>query len=115
MRGRSGVSDEIRQQFEAGLVMHRAGKLGLAESHYARVVKLDPGQADAWHLLGVVAFQNRQAPKAIKHYKRALELRPAFAQAWNNLGIALKAHGQADEAQAAFERALSEQAQYPEA
>ena len=109
------MSEEIRQQFEAGLALHRAGQLGLAESHYSRVVKLDPKQADAWHLLGVVAFQGGQHAKAIKRYRRALELRPVFAQAWNNLGIAQKAQGQSEDARTSFERALSEQAQYAEA
>jgi predicted O-linked N-acetylglucosamine transferase (SPINDLY family) len=109
------MSSEIQQQFEAGLAMHRMGRLGLAESHYARVVKLDPTQADAWHLLGVVAFQNGHPAKAIRQYRRALELRSEFAQAWNNLGIALKANGMAGDAAAAFERALGAQPQYAEA
>src|SRR5439155_22623242 len=86
---------ELQRNLEAGLSMHRLGKLGLAESHYARVVKIDPAQTEAWHLLGVVAFQAGNAGKAIKHYRKAVELRPGFAQALNNLAIAHKARGQA--------------------
>ena len=69
---------QVQQQFEAGLALHRDGKLGLAESHYQRTVKLDPQHADAWHLLGVVAFQSGNASKAIKQYRQALALLPDY-------------------------------------
>jgi len=111
----TGAKHEIQRQFETGLARHREGQLGLAESHYARVVKLDPAHADAWHLLGVAAFQRGHAAKAIKHHQRALALRPGFAQAWNNLAIALKAHGDRRAAADAFARALATRPAYAEA
>lgn len=104
-----------QQQLELALTMHRAGKLGLAESHYLRVVKLEPGHDEAWHLLGVVAFQQGQATKAIKHYRKALSLRPRHAQAHNNLALALKSTGDLDAARAAFAEALSVRPEYVEA
>jgi predicted O-linked N-acetylglucosamine transferase (SPINDLY family) len=106
---------QAQQQLELALTMHRAGRLGLAESHYLRVVKLDPSHDEAWHLLGVVAFQQGQAPKAIKHYRKALELRPRHAQALNNLAIALKATGDPDAAREAFSGALAVRPEYVEA
>ncbi len=106
---------QIQQQFELGQAMHRQGRLGLAESHYLRVVKLDPAHAEAWHLLGVCAFQAGQGPRAIKHYRRALQARPRFAQAWNNLGLALKAAGQGEAALDAFRQALDIRPEYAEA
>lgn len=111
----AGNLAELQRQLESGLAMHRLGKLGLAESHYARVVKLDPAQTEAWHLLGVVAFQSGNAAKAIKHYRKAVELRPGFAQAWNNLAIALKSRGELDAAANAFARALAARPEYVEA
>lgn len=106
---------QAQQQLDLALAMHRAGKLGLAESHYLRVVKLDPGHDEAWHLLGVVAFQQGHAPKAIRHFRRALELRPRHAQALNNLALALKATGDLDGAREAFARALAVRPEYVEA
>lgn len=106
---------QAQQQLELALSMHRAGKLGLAESHYLRVVKLDPGHDEAWHLLGVVAFQQGQATKAIKHYRKALSLRPRHAQAHNNLALALKSTGDLAGARAAFADALSVRPEYVEA
>lgn len=106
---------QAQQQLELALAMHRAGKFGLAESHYLRVVKLDPTQDEAWHLLGVVAVQQGQAPKAIRHFRRALELRPRHAQALNNLALALKATGDVDGAREAFAGALAVRPEYVEA
>lgn len=106
---------QAQQQLELALAMHRAGRLGLAESHYLRVVKLEPAHDEAWHLLGVVAFQQGQAPKAIRHYRKALQLRPRHAQALNNLALALKAQGDLDGAREAFAQALSVRPEYVEA
>jgi len=103
------------QQFETGLSMHREGRVGLAQSHYLRAVKLDPQHADAWHLLGVIAFQTGLLPKAIKHYRQALAVRPRFAQAWNNLALALKAKGDVAAATDAFAQALAVRPEYVEA
>ncbi len=106
---------QAQQQFELALAMHRAGRLGLAESHYLRVVKLEPTFDEGWHLLGVVAFQQGQTTKAIKHYRKALQLRPRHAQALNNLALALKASGDLAAAREAFAGALAVRPEYVEA
>jgi predicted O-linked N-acetylglucosamine transferase (SPINDLY family) len=106
---------EAQRQFELGLARHRQGQAGLAESHYLRAVKLDPTLADAWHLLGVIAFQADQLPKAVKHFRQAVSVRPGFAQAWNNLALALKARGDLPAAREAFARALAVRPEYVEA
>ncbi|QBB70051.1 tetratricopeptide repeat protein [Pseudolysobacter antarcticus] len=101
--------------FQQAQALHREGKFGLAESHYLRVVKLDPNHADAWHLLGVLAYQTGNTIKAIKHYRRAVEIRPGFAQAFNNLALAHKARSENSAALQAFERALAIRPEYVEA
>ncbi len=106
---------DAERLFEAGLALHREGRVGLAESHYLRVVKLAPRHADAWHLLGVIAFQAGQLPKAIKQFRQAVAVRPGFAQAWNNLALALKEKGDARSARDAFDRALAVRPEYLEA
>jgi protein O-GlcNAc transferase len=101
--------------FQQAQGLHREGKFGLAESHYLRVVKLDPNHADAWHLLGVLAYQTGNTTKAIKHYRRAVEIRPRFAEAFNNLALAHKARSENSAALQAFERALMIRPEYVEA
>ncbi len=116
-----------RAQLEQGAALHRANQFGLAQSHYERAVKLDPNNADAWHLLGLAAFQLGVFAKAVKHISKAVQVRPEFAEAWNNLGIALKskalqakaidapARAELDAAQAAFTQAMALRTGYVEA
>ncbi len=116
-----------RAQLERGVALHRANQFGLAQSHYERAVKLDPTSADAWHLLGLAAFQLGVFAKAVKHLSKAVQVRPEFAEAWNNLAIALKSKAlqaparnaavlaELDAAQAAFAQAMALRANYVEA
>lgn len=94
------------EQLHKGAALHRAGQLGLAQSHYQRAAKLDPQNADAWHLLGVAALQSGNPALAAKHLRTCVSVRPAFAEAHNNLGVALRQGGKLDEAIAAFRAAL---------
>ncbi len=91
---------------------HRSGQLGLAESHYLRVTKLDPRNGEAWHLLGVVTYQMGKVDKAIAHYRRAVELRPRAAEMLNNLALALRAKGDATAAADCFAQALRVRPEY---
>ena len=119
-----------RAQMERGAALHRANQFGLAQSHYERAVKLDPQNADAWHLLGLAAFQLGVFAKAVKHIRKAVQVRPEFAEAWNNLGITLKSKAlqmraasaspaavkaEFDTAQAAFTQAMTLRTMYVEA
>jgi predicted O-linked N-acetylglucosamine transferase (SPINDLY family) len=111
----AAMRQEIERNWQQARAFHAEGRLGLAESHYQRVVKLDPSHAEAWHLLGVAAFQSGNAAKALKHFGRALELRPRFAEASNNRALALKALGRVEEARATFAQALAIRPEYYEA
>jgi protein O-GlcNAc transferase len=103
---------QMRELFAKAQGHHRAGQLGLAESHYLRLTKLDPRNADVWHLLGVVAYQMGKVDKAISHYRRAVELRPRAAEMLNNLALALRAKGDRAGAAAQFAQALSVRPEY---
>lgn len=113
-----------RVQLERGAALHRANQFGLAQSHYERAVKLDPKNADGWHLLGLAAFQLGIFAKAVKHLAKAVQIRPEFAEGWNNLAIAIKSKAlqsprlnevELDAAQAAFTKAMALRANYVEA
>ena len=113
-----------RAQLQRGAALHRANQFGLAQSHYESAVKLDPNNAEAWHLLGLAAFQLGIFAKAVKHLSKAIKVRPDFAEAWNNLAIALKAKAlqtpsanalDLDAAKAAFAQAMALRENYVEA
>lgn len=103
------------EQLHKGTALHRAGQVGLAQSHYQRAVKLDPQNADAWHLLGVAALQSGNPALAAKHLRTCVSVRPAFAEAHNNLGVALRQAGKHAEAIAAFRQALAVRGGYIDA
>lgn len=103
------------EQLHKGAALHRAGQIGLAQSHYQRAAKLDPHNADAWHLLGVAALQSGNPALAAKHLRTCVKTRPAFAEAHNNLGVALRQSGKHDEAIAAFRQALAVRGGYIDA
>ena len=74
--------------------LHQAGRLAEAERDYLAIAEFSAGNAEIWHLLGVIAYQQGNFGPAIERYRKATELRVDFPQAHNNLAIALKATGQ---------------------
>ncbi|MBL8300151.1 MAG: tetratricopeptide repeat protein [Rhodanobacteraceae bacterium] len=103
---------QILELFAKAQGYHRAGQLGLAESHYLRLTKLEPHNGEAWHLLGVVAYQMGKVDKAISHYRRAVQLRPRAADLRNNLALALRAKGDHAGAAEQFAQALQARPEY---
>ena len=103
------------EELRKGTTCHRAGELGLAQSHYLRAVKLDPANADAWHLLGVAALQSGSLQLAVKRLRTCLQHQPLHAEAHNNLGVALRRLERHTEALTAFRDALAARERYVEA
>jgi tetratricopeptide (TPR) repeat protein len=92
---------------DQALAHHQAGRLQEAEAIYRRILQTQPNDADALHLLGVVAHQVGDHGKAIMLIQQAVTRRsnePAFH---SNLGEALRASGQLEAAVNAFRTALA--------
>lgn len=70
---------------------HSAGRLEQAAAAYNRIVKDDPGNAQALHLLGVVHHQQGDNEIALDLISRALEIDPNYADAHGNMGHVLSA------------------------
>jgi protein O-GlcNAc transferase len=88
------------------LQQHQGGRLAEAERLYREILQADPGQADAWHLFGVLALQRGENGEALERIEKALagnKHNPAFH---NSLGNALQRLGRFAEAAAAYRRAL---------
>jgi protein O-GlcNAc transferase len=94
---------------------HQAGQLAPAEMLYRQILQQDARNADALHLLGVVAYQTGRAPEAVKLIRHAIEINPAAATFHCNLGNALRSAGQIDEAIAAQRKAIELHPQLAEA
>jgi tetratricopeptide (TPR) repeat protein len=98
-----------------GLRYHQAGDLSRAAQVYQKVVKQEPGNAQAWYLLGALCGVQGKLPEAITHYQRALRLRPNWAEAQHGLGLAHLLRGQPAEAEGPLRRAVQLQPSFASA
>jgi predicted O-linked N-acetylglucosamine transferase (SPINDLY family) len=85
--------------------MHRAGRLAEAEAGYRSLLASDPGNADALHLLGVLACQRGEPHRALALFSEAIARDDRQAAYHTNLAVALTALGRGDEAVLTLQRA----------
>jgi protein O-GlcNAc transferase len=93
--------------FEAGLALHERGDLDGAEAAYAAVLAQAPQDADALHMMGVLADQRGDGEAAVALIGRALAAGPERAFVHANLGNALHRLGRLAEAVASHRRAVA--------
>ena len=90
---------------QQALEHHRAGRLAEATRLYERILRTDPNQTDALHLLGQIHLQQGAVDQAEALFARAVAARPKAAPYHLTHGLALRRLGRAPEALAAFARA----------
>lgn len=100
------LQSELTGLIDRALALHQAGRAPEAEGLYRAIIEKDPANADAVHLLGVLAHQRGEHVAATELIKRAIALRPNVAMFHSNLGEALRAHGQVEAAIHAYETAI---------
>jgi tetratricopeptide (TPR) repeat protein len=98
-----------------GLELHERGLLDQAAQHYRKVLAAEPENADALHLLGVVALQQGDHVRAADWIGRAIARNPRVAAYHANLAEVYRGLGQLDRAVACCRVALGLQPNYPEA
>jgi tetratricopeptide (TPR) repeat protein len=91
----------------AGFAHHQAGRLPRAEALYRKALQKDPDDANALHLLGVVAYQCGEVGTALRLIERALPELPELPDVHLNYGNALRDAGRLAEAMASYRRALA--------
>ncbi|AUN32065.1 hypothetical protein C0V82_16730 [Niveispirillum cyanobacteriorum] len=100
---------------EAVMEQHRLGDLVAAEQGYRAILRVQPDEVDALHLLSQVLLQGGRAAEALPLVDRALSLDPDYANAHNTRGSLLKALGRFADAEKAFRQTLSRRADHAEA
>ncbi len=65
-----------------GLEHHKAGRQDAAEQCYRAAIEADPGCADAWHLLAVLAREIAMLDVALELVGQAIHLEPGMALFW---------------------------------
>src|SRR5438128_8361679 len=86
--------------------LHRVGELGQAEQLYRLVLHHEPGNAEAMHGVGMIAYQVGKPEVAVEWMGRAVAHRGDVAIYQNNYAEALASVGRFQEAVAAAEAAL---------
>jgi protein O-GlcNAc transferase len=83
----------ISESLAIAIERHRAGDVDAAGQIYRQVLELDPNQADALHLLGVIALQTGRYAEAAQQIRRAIAINGTEAGFYLNLAQALKGQG----------------------
>ena len=101
--------------FQQGLVHHQQGQLEDARAAYERMLVLQPGHADALHMLGAMAMQSGEHALAVERISVSVHNNPRNATAYFNLGLALKALQRYEEAMVSFSQAIAIKPDYAQA
>jgi tetratricopeptide (TPR) repeat protein len=92
----------------------QAGQFQAVEHICQQLLARDPDQADALHMLGVLAYQTGSYELAIEHIRRAIASRGTQAAFHASLGIVFQAQRNLPAAIACFHRALELQPEHAE-
>jgi len=79
----------LSQAVQEAFLFHQHGKLSEAERRYKAILKVDAGNFNALHMLGVICVQQGRHADAVKLIRDALKRNPDSAEAHSNLGHAL--------------------------
>jgi tetratricopeptide (TPR) repeat protein len=84
----------------------RHGYLTDADELACAAAAAQPDNADAVHMLGIIAYQSGKLTEAIAHVRRAIAIAPSVARYHANLGEMFRLAGRVDEALVAGRHAL---------
>jgi predicted O-linked N-acetylglucosamine transferase (SPINDLY family) len=96
---------DVRSFLDAGLDHHRAGRIEDALVCYRDALAVDVDNAEAHHLLGIIALQTGRPPEAVEWFAAAIQREPANTKYLGNLGAAHLANGCPVDALKVLERA----------
>src|SRR5437016_13094256 len=105
----------IPEMLTAALQLQQARRWQEAENAYRAILQIDPQQADALHLLGLVYHETNRPNLALDCMHRAVRAKPNFAQAYFNLGVLCQKYGKLAEAAASYQQAIGCKPDYAEA
>ena len=104
----------ISEAFAIAIQHHQAGRLEAAAQIYRQILAVEPNQADALHLLGVIAYQAGNHGSALEYIQRSIGLKGDTAAFHYNLGETFRALRRIPEAIVCYRRAVELQPDYAE-
>ena len=85
---------------------HQSGRFQKAERRYRQILEIEPNNADANHLLGMIEAQASRYTQAIRLISKAIEKSPKHSVYYRDLGLALRFAGRMEDAISAFKQSL---------
>jgi protein O-GlcNAc transferase len=113
---RSNKSSSRRDaRFETALTLHQSGDFDAARKMYRQILRKEPGNAHALHLLGLMDFQQGDYAGAMAQISRAINLNPRNPAFHSNLANVHQRLGDQEEALSGYARAIALKPDYAEA
>ena len=100
------VKLDLRATYEQAVAAHRAGLLPEASMLYRKMLRAEPGNFSALHMLGLLEAQQGRFDEAATLLGRALKARPGEAATLGHYAHALMMASRFDEASAAYDQML---------
>jgi predicted O-linked N-acetylglucosamine transferase (SPINDLY family) len=104
----------IAEALTAAVQLHQAGDLARAEQIYRQILQVNPAEANALHLLGLLTQQQGHPQAAVDLIRRAVAVLPQVAELHCNLANAYLALERWEEAAASARQALRLRPDLPE-
>jgi len=96
----------ISQQLDLASEQHKQGRLAEAEAAYRQILAVEPQNARALQLMGVMLHQRGNSTTGSELIRRAIQIDPFSADFHSNLGVVLTDCGQFDDALACYRQAV---------
>jgi protein O-GlcNAc transferase len=101
------LTRKLTGAMDSALGHQQAGNLQQAEELYRKILREQPGNAQAAFRLGAIFRAKGMLDEAVTYYRKTVELNPKDADAYTDLGSTLQARGQTDEAIPCYQKALA--------
>jgi tetratricopeptide (TPR) repeat protein len=100
------TTPDLQQGMQTALLLHQQGRIDEAIRLYEAILGIDPGHADALHLLGVARHQSGDSEVGVTLIRKAISRSKKRPEFHSNLGQALEALGRPIEAEKAYRQSL---------
>jgi tetratricopeptide (TPR) repeat protein len=95
-----------KEQTRIAMMHHQSGNLHQAETIYRKILKEQPDNFDALHMLGVLYAQQKNRESAVRFIKKALKINPNSSYAYYNLANVLRDNNRFDEASSYYQKIM---------
>ena len=105
----------VQQTLDTAIKFYQEGRQADAVNTCWSILESEPSNATAYHLLGVIAYQNQQSQEAMDLISKSLDCEFENAEIQNFLGIIFVNTGRKLEAEKCFRQAIRIEPRFPEA